>query len=212
MTVITFIALKLTAPLNLDGRLDEPVYQVVAPYTDFAYPWEPDRTPPPARAWLFHDDTYLYVSFDVVDRHIVSAPPSPAGKMAVGDHSRMELFLWDGDPASAYFGFEINPDGLTLDYKCRFHRRFDYEWMCHGLTVGSLRTPDGYSLEAAIPLETLAKEGYDLRSRSNWRAGLYRAEKDTVNPEEFHWSCIVQPNKPEIDFHIPETFGQLILQ
>ncbi len=207
----TFDVPRLKSPLTLDGKLDEECYRIFEPYTEFVYPWEPEHTPPPTKAWLFWDDTYLYSCWDVDDDHFITAPPGPDGKLAVLDHSRVEIFLWNGDPKGSYYGFEINPHGLTLDYEARFHRIFNRDWTCHGLKIGSSRTERGYCIEAAIPLDTLAASGYDLRSQWMWRAGLYRAEKDAENPEEFHWSCIVNPHREEVDFHIPETFGILAL-
>ncbi len=207
----TFTVPFLETPLCLDGRFDEEIYKQTEPFTDFVYPWESGRKPPPTRAWLFWDRLYLYACFDVEDRAFLSSPAGPEGKIAVLDHSRAELFLWNGDTDSPYYGFEINPHGVTLDYEARFHRQFNRDWSCKGLIVGSQRSETGYSLEAAIPLDAMAQVGYDLRQRNTWRAGLYRAEAVPSGESDFHWSCIVDPQKPEVDFHIPETFGEMVL-
>lgn len=208
----TFDVPFLESPLRIDGLLDEPIYQRVEPLTDFVYPWEPERTPPPTRAWLFWDRQYLYACFSVEDSAYRTAPRGPHGKAEVLEHSRAEFFLWNGDADSPYYGFEINPHGVTLDYEARFHRRFNRDWSCKDLQVGSDRTESGYNLEAAIPLDTMAEVGYDLRRHDTWRAGLYRAETEPEDPEAFHWSCIVNPGQPEVDFHIPESFGKMVLR
>lgn len=213
----TFHVPRLSTPLTLDGQLDEPIYKRIKPYTEFVYPWEPNRTPPATKAWLFWDEQYLYACFDVEEKNIVSAPPastdtrSVENKEAVLNHCRSEIFLWNGDTNGTYYGLEINPHGLTLDYEARFHRQFNRDWFCDGLTIGTQRDSRGYRIEAGIPLDTLAREGYDLRKNPQGRVGLYRAEKKIDDPDDFHWSCLVNPQREEIDFHIPETFGTMIL-
>ena len=62
------------ADIDLDGRLDEPIYQSTAPMTDFIQQLPDEGAPASERteAWIFFDDDNLYVSA----RNYESAPPS----------------------------------------------------------------------------------------------------------------------------------------
>ncbi len=62
------------AAIDLDGRLDEPIYQSTAPMTGFIQQLPDEGAPASERteAWVFFDDDNLYVSA----RNYDSAPPS----------------------------------------------------------------------------------------------------------------------------------------
>jgi hypothetical protein len=62
------------ADIDVDGRLDEPVYQSIAPMTGFIQQLPDEGAPASERteAWVFFDDDNLYVSA----RNYESAPPS----------------------------------------------------------------------------------------------------------------------------------------
>jgi hypothetical protein len=62
------------ADIDLDGRLDEPIYQSIAPITDFIQQLPDEGAPASERteAWVFFDDDNLFVAA----RNYDSAPPS----------------------------------------------------------------------------------------------------------------------------------------
>ena len=70
----TVRATRLTAPLQLDGRLDEPVYETVAYVTDFVQqlPDEGALASERTEVWILFDDDKIYISARCYD----TAPPS----------------------------------------------------------------------------------------------------------------------------------------
>ena len=70
----TVRATRLTAPLQIDGRLDEPVYETVRSITDFIQqlPDEGALGSERTQAWVLFDDDSIYISARCYD----TAPPS----------------------------------------------------------------------------------------------------------------------------------------
>ena len=68
---MTIRASRADAPLRIDGRLDEPIYAAVAPFTNFIQT-EPSPGAPATEkteAWLLFDDDYVYVTLRCWDSH-----------------------------------------------------------------------------------------------------------------------------------------------
>ena len=72
---VTVRAVRLDAPLDLDGRLDDAVYARVAPITDFIQqePQEGQPATEKTEAWILFDESNL------VHRHAVLGQPARAG-------------------------------------------------------------------------------------------------------------------------------------
>jgi hypothetical protein len=67
----TIRAVRLTTPLRLDGRLDDEVYTVVPPISDFVQ-MEPRAGSPATEKtdlWIFFDDERVYVTFRCWESH-----------------------------------------------------------------------------------------------------------------------------------------------
>src|SRR5687767_8550607 len=62
---VTVRAVRLTAPLRLDGQLDEPLYRDVPAMSDFIQMEPVNGAPATERTetWLAFDDEQVYVSF-----------------------------------------------------------------------------------------------------------------------------------------------------
>jgi hypothetical protein len=62
---VTIRAVRLTAPLHLDGSLDEDVYTSVPSMSDFIQQDPQEGTPATEKTevWLFYDQDQVYVSF-----------------------------------------------------------------------------------------------------------------------------------------------------
>src|SRR5262245_32807694 len=61
---VTVRAFRVTHPMNVDGRLDEPEYETIEAISDFPQQ-EPDEGKPATEkteAWIFFDDNNIYVS------------------------------------------------------------------------------------------------------------------------------------------------------
>lgn len=175
---------------------------------------------PPATFRGLVDDHYLYVRFDVLDRHAkiaFSKLNSP-----VCQDSCVEFFV-KPEKTAGYVNFEVNAKGtLLLSYITNprrlpdgsiEHAEIDPRWAKQVVISSSIpRTskkyiegPLAWSVAYRIPLALLA--AYTGRCSaapgSEWRANFYKCEGD----EHFgSWSPIGKP----LDFHCPDHFGKLL--
>jgi predicted phosphodiesterase len=109
------VASRLSAPLVLDGRLDEPAWKGALPFTDFQLDKPGTLSPDLTVARILYDDQYLYVG-------IWGFEPNPAGMRAgaagpipfvFGDDS-FQLFFDTGHFAGQFFRFMSNSKGTIL--------------------------------------------------------------------------------------------------
>ena len=155
----TVRAVRLAAPLNVDGSLDEPIYQLVEPISDFVqYEPTPGRTPTEkTEVWLLFDDTHFYVTA----RCWHSAPES---EWIANEMRRDSLNLLNNE----HFGvvldtfhdrrngilFNINPLGGRMDGQITNEGNWNGDWN----PIWDVRTgrfDGGWTLEAAIPFKSL---------------------------------------------------------
>jgi len=201
---------RLIEPLQVDGRLDEPIYQRVVPVTDFRVASRPGAKASPTRAWLLWNEAGLWFAFAAQDATLVAASPT-ADEHAVDTQDRVEIFLWP--PGSRrYSCLEIAPDGAVHDYAARIYRQFDDSWTPAGARFAARRTPDGYAVEGFLPVAALHAMG--MRSwepGTRLHLGLYRADFRPEAPNDPIWLTWVEPNLPKPDFHVRATFAPVSL-
>lgn len=201
---------RLSEPLHVDGRLDEPGYQRVTPVADFKVASQPGVEAQPTRAWLQWNEAGLWFAFAAQDATIVSAPPTE-DEHAVDSQDRVEIFLWP-ENSRRYFCIEIAPDGAVHDYAARIYRRFDDSWTSSDTRLAAQRTADGYAVEGLVPVAALHAMGVRLwRPGTRLHVGLYRADFRSETPEDPTWLTWVEPNLPKPDFHVRATFAPVVL-
>jgi len=201
---------RLTGPLQVDGRLDEPCYQHVVPVTDFKVASRPDAKARPTQAWLQWNEAGLWFAFAAQDTTLVTAPPA-GGEHAVDVQDRVEIFLWPQD-SRRYFCLEIAPGGGVHDYAARIYRQFDDSWTPAGARLVARRTADGYAVEGFLPALALRAMGVrSWEAGSQLRLGLYRADFRPEEPDDPTWLTWVEPNLPKPDFHVRATFAAVSL-
>jgi hypothetical protein len=201
---------RLTEPLQVDGRLDEPCYQRVIPVTDFKVASQPSAEASPTQAWLQWSKAGLWFAFAAQDATITASAPT-TDEHAVDVQDRVEIFLWPENSWS-YFCLEIAPDGAVHDYAARIYRRFDDSWTPVGAKTATRRTPEGYTVEGFIPVVALHAMGLSFwQLDTRLHAGLYRADFRSEAPEDPIWLTWVEPNLPKPDFHVRATFAPVVL-
>lgn len=193
----------------VDGRPDA-VWADIPALSDFCYPWRADE-PEKTSLKVYHDRTNLYLFWEVVDSTPVFVDQRV--EMDIADEDRVEVYFEDQSPMKNYYSIETSPTGLALDYQCVYHRKFDFSWSFPQLALAGEKRETGYTVEAAFPLEQLRRLGA-LKEDGTIRAGFYRADFERTADGEivWKWASWVDPNKPEEDFHVPETLGLLILK
>jgi hypothetical protein len=152
-------AVRLDAPLRIDGVLDEPLYTTVAPVTGFlqAEPHEGQPATERTEVWVAFDDTQVYVSF----RSWESQP----SRVVANEMRRNSNAIWQGDDLVGFIFdtfydrrnsalFTVNPIGGRQDGQVTGERQwngdFNPVW-----EVKTGRFDGGWTVEAAIPFKSL---------------------------------------------------------
>ena len=149
------IALRLEAPLQIDGLLTEPIYQT--PPNQTFIQLDPDNGVPASEAtdvWIAYDDAALYVAARLWD----SQPDSIVARMGRRDSNfNSDLFqvIIDSyyDKRSGFF-FIINPSGAILDGTFSNDSWEDASW--DGIWDGKTTVDEyGWTAEMRIPYSQL---------------------------------------------------------
>ena len=155
----TIRAVRVTGGLQLDGRLDEPVYGVVLPIDGFIQQLPNEGAPASEQteAWLLYDETHIYVSARCYD----SAPPS---EWVASEMRRDTNYLRQNDTFGLLLdtfydrrngvGFYTNPIGALGDTHVTDESTPNTDWN----PVWDVRTgrfEGGWTVEMAIPFKSL---------------------------------------------------------
>lgn len=203
----------LDCPVVIDGRLDENCYQQAARVPAFVVASHATTHHAPAtEAMVFWNEEHLVFAFDAVDRRVRASRPGKR-ESDVDRQDRVEVFLWSGRAEDAYGCIEIGAMGAVHDYLARFYRRFDSTWSPGKWSHAVSWTPRGYRVELELPAETTLKLGLGLAPGARWRLGLFRAD---FTPGGHYgaptWVTWVDARTPEADFHVAESFGEMVLR
>lgn len=185
--------MKLSEPLQLDGRLDESLYRETRPISDFIQ-LEPRNGEPATEkteVWLAFDAKQIYVSMRVwesrPERMVVNEMRRDSNNIRLGE-SIWFAFDTFHDRRNAV-QFEVNPLGGRTDAQSTNERQYNPDWnLVWDLSVGTF--DGGWTLEAAIPFKSLR---YGPGGEQTWGFQARRNNK---------W-------KNEISFvtHVPASFG-----
>jgi len=155
----TVRAIKLTAPLTVDGRLDEEVYRREQPFGGLiqVVPRYGDPMTERSDVWITYDDRYIYLSCRCWD----SAPPDQwianelrrdTGGLRNNDHIGV-MFDTFYDRRSG-FAFYTNPLGARADYSVVDEGGSNTDWN-PVWTSKTGRFDGGWTVEMAIPLKSI---------------------------------------------------------
>ncbi len=153
----TMRAIRISEPIDLDGRLDDPVYATIPPVADFIqqYPREGEPATEATEVWVLFDDDTLYV----VGRCHDSQPDRAVANELRRDHNN----IFQGDNVTVVFDtfydrrngffFQTNQLGALRDQAISEGQQlvaWNTVW-----TVRSAVLEDGWTFEMAIPLKSL---------------------------------------------------------
>lgn len=198
--------------LQITGRGDSPAWEGAAVLTDFTYPWREDSPPPTAFRALW-DGIYFFFLYRATDPVIIT-PQSGEPKKDVLGSDRVEIFFKADDEMNPYYTLELDALGRIFDAECRFYRQVDagWSWPEKQLVVRASQDAEGYTVEGAISIKSLEQLG--MLQGNRLQAGLYRGEylPKADGSTETRWISWIRPDSEKPDFHIPSSFGLLILQ
>lgn len=172
----TVRAIRLTAPIELDGRLDEAIYQEVLPISGFiqVLPGDGDPATEKTEAWITFDENSIYVGARMWD----SAPESEwvANEMRrdIGQLRNNDNF---GVAFDTYYDrrngvfFYINPVGGHSEFQYTNEGNPNRDWN----PIWEVRTgrfEGGWTIEMQVPFKSLR---YRSGSEQIWGLQMRRA-------------------------------------
>ncbi|MEE2790944.1 MAG: DUF5916 domain-containing protein [Acidobacteriota bacterium] len=156
---VTVRAVRLEAPLQLDGRLDERAYGTVPPFSGFIQQQPDEGAPATERTevWVFFDDQNVYVA----GRNWESVPES---RWVANEMQRDSFQLIQNEGFSVVLDtfydrrngvvFAVNPIGGFMDQQITDEGQSNWDWN----PIWNVRTgrfPGGWTVEMAIPFKSL---------------------------------------------------------
>ncbi len=199
--------------LMINGLGDHPMWEQAVNLIDFSYPWN-EGVPPPMSFKALHDPDWIYGLYRVRDSDALNLSMEEDLKVAVLKSDRVEIFLRSDEHMDPYYGLEMDALGRTYDFEASFYRKFNagWSWPNDQLMVKGDINEHGYTLEFALGKDLLNK--LNLLKKNKLQAGLFRGKCIALKHEEaeFKWISWVRPDSSSPDFHIPSSFGLLILE
>jgi len=151
----TVTAIRLTAPVKLDGILDEAAWQV--PATGGFMQYDPQNGAPPTErtsVWVGYDDRALYVAARMDD----SRPETIVGRLGRRDDTvTSDWFILSLDPyfdRRTGFEFQVNPAGSVAD-RVLYNDSWDNSSWDGIWESASHRDERGWTVEMRIPFDQL---------------------------------------------------------
>lgn len=207
---------RATAPIVIDGKLDDPPWQHSAPVhlvrnQDGAQP----RFTTSVR--LLWDQAYLYAGYRCEDTQIYGTMTERDDPL--WEEEVVEIFVDANRDQISYVEIEVSPLNTLLDlfvlnrspHPARYLFDWDSEGIRHAVYVDGdphqRETQDrSWSAELAIPWEDfLTAPRLPPAVGDKWRANLYRIDQFQGQEELYAWA----PTRCET-FHVPQYFGELV--
>ena len=215
----TYDCYRVTKPVKVDGKLDDPAWKK-APWTDDFIDIEGGSKPTPrfrTRAKLLWDDSYLYIGAELQEPD-VTATLVRHDSVIFRDND-FEVFLKPSPLHTGYFEFEINALNTSWDlYLNKSYReggKPDDSWEIPGLKTAvtiqgtlndSTQKDKSWTVELAIPWTAFASRLPVTRPLlgSEWRINFSRVEWTTGQKREDNW---VWSPQGVINMHVPDRWG-----
>jgi Carbohydrate family 9 binding domain-like len=220
-TPLSYNCYRTATPIHIDGKLDDPAWQLAKWTSDFV-DIEGATKPTPrfrTRAKVLWDDRYLYIAAELEE-------PNVTGTITKHDSvifkdNDFEVFIKPLPETKSYYEFEVNALNtgwdLFLPKPYSEDGKSDNGWDIAGLKTavaiqGTLNHPGdadrGWTLEIAYPLTAFDSRQHvpPPRAGSVWRINFSRVEWTPGNPREDNW---VWSPQGVINMHVPDRWGYL---
>jgi hypothetical protein len=185
---LTIRAIRLSAPLRVDGVLNEPLYTEEPPITGFIQtePHEGQPATERTEVWVAFDRDHVYVSFRCWETE-----PS---RVVANEMRRDSNAIWQGNDLVAFIFdtfydrrnsvlFTVNPIGGRQDGQVTGERQWNGDWN-PVWEVATGRFEGGWTVEAALPFKSLR---YRPGERQVWgfnalRTNRWKNEVSLISP------------------------------
>lgn len=181
-------AKRTTAPIKLDGIIDEPAWKEVQPATNFVE-WRPNAGAsenPSSKTvvYLLYDNTSVYIGGYCYERTKDSVSRELIGRDKVGVNDFVGVIFDTYNDKINGFGFYVTPYGEQYDAKYSTTNGEDDSW--NGVWDSEAKIhEDGWSFEMRIPYSALR-----FVSRDNQTWGLSITRRRNKTGQQFMWNPV----------------------
>ncbi len=192
---------KLKGRINLDGKIDEEIWDKVPIATGFKITGSKIYAKRQTYFRAFYDDENIYIGIKCKEPEINKIKASLLDEGALWDEDSIEIFF-QPEKETYYYQFVINGIGSRW---CRKLLGKDssfalgYDW-----NTRVYKNKDYYSLEVVIPFKLINKKPI---KDEKWRVNISR--NILTDPKERYTSW---PNFKVINFHAIDEFGYFIFK
>jgi len=197
-------AARITADFELDGELNDAVWQKATPvsveYGSLKYDARPELA---TRVRVLYSEKFLYFGWECpfTKLTVFDTPSADRERLGLWDRDVVEVFVGsDAKNINRYAEYEVAPTNERLDVLLNLPEK-SFAWDGRGQSAVKVdKKRKVWTVEWRMPLELLASDKPAPGSR--WRLNLYRC--DRANNAFLAWSPVLKGS-----FHTPEKFGVL---
>jgi hypothetical protein len=211
------VARRISGPITLDGKLDEPDWQGAQSTAPFVQTMTGAEGSFVANARVLYDAEHLYVGYRVHDDYLKSTFEKHDEHL--WEQDCVELMVDpDGDRRN-YFEVQVSPAGVVFDTRYDSRRKpqpfGDVAWSSLANAAVSVQgklnddgEDEGYTVELAIPWRAFAAGATPAeppKAGETWRMNFFVMDAREKGQRAVGWS------PPLIgDFHTLERFGRVV--
>jgi hypothetical protein len=211
------IARRLTAPLVLDGKLDEPDWAAAQTTAAFVQTMTGAEGSLPARVRVAYDAEHLYLGYYVGDDFLKST--FTARDDHLWEQDTVEVMIDPDGDGRNYFEIQVAPTGQVFDTRYESRRRpqpfGDLAWSSEtkakvGVdgSVNDDQADKGYVVEMAVPWTAFVAgttQAAPPGPGTTWRMNFFVLDAREKGQQAAGWS------PPMVgDFHTLERFGRVV--
>ncbi len=177
---VTIRAVRADVPLVIDGRLDEEIYQLVPPASDFVQQEPKENAPATEKTdvWVFFDEKNVYIAGRCWDSHperMVVNDMRRDGNVNQNENISVTLDTFH-DRRTAFY-FQTSPIGAMRDGLIADQRNANFDW--NGVWLEKSRSDEhGWTFEIAVPFKTLR---YPVNGEQVWGVNVPRRRRSSVS-------------------------------
>lgn len=205
--------------IHCESINSEDIWQSISKIEIDCFPWDTNGYMPKSEVQMFYTDKYFKLRFSTQERDVRATYLNLQDP--VYQDSCMEFFMMpDTQGEGKYLNFEFNAFGtLLLGMGNNRHNRVSVNVdpaifeIKTSLNSDNIDRYDGsnWTIEFKIPFDFLDKyfKKIDFISGHTMKANFYKCGDNTDYP---HYGCWNQIENEKPDFHLPQYFGELILE
>lgn len=174
---------KTNQKINIDGKLDEEVWNKATSTGTFTNVAGDTRVKPGTFVKMLWNNEYLYIAFDCEDPDVWTSYTKRDDPLY--KEETVEIMIDADGSGSTYYELQLNAANVVYDaYFPERRKDRDLDWDSKIISAASVdgtrnKRDDkdkGYTVELAVPLSSI-KDARPLKEGEKWRINFYRMEK-----------------------------------